>query len=223
MRDAGGARGGARAASDANEDGKGRGLGGEGATRDGGADAATTTRADETTTTNGTRANVVDRDVALRAKFRAALGLDDDALDDALDDDDDDDDDARRESVGADGDGDDADDDGNTTQRALVERRLKRMRELRSMYRDQYWRLLEELRKKHRRFELRRGHGGSRDAAEEAEAARALEGTTSVCQEPSCEARSMPCVSYCFAHVALDETQKLYARAADGAPRETMG
>ena len=91
------------------------------------------------------------------------------------------------------------------------------------MYRDQYWRLLEELRKKHRRFELRRGHGGSRDAAEEAEAARALEGTTSVCREPSCEARSMPCVSYCFAHIALDETQKLYARGVDGAPREAMG
>jgi hypothetical protein len=101
-----------------------------------------------------------------------------------------------------------------TTQRQLVERRLKRMRELRALYRDQYFVLLEELRRKHRRFELERGHGGSREAESEASLARETLGLPKACVVDGCNARPMPCAHHCFAHITLDGEQKLYQRAA---------
>ena len=100
------------------------------------------------------------------------------------------------------------------TQRQLVERRLKRMRELRALYRNQYFVLLEELRRKHRRFELERGHGGSREAESEASLARETLGLPKACVVDGCNARPMPCAHHCFTHITLDKEQKLYRRAA---------
>ncbi|OUS49576.1 hypothetical protein BE221DRAFT_188874 [Ostreococcus tauri] len=93
------------------------------------------------------------------------------------------------------------------------------MKELRKMYRDQYWRLLDALRTKHRRFEVRRGHAGSRDAEEKANARREAAGEAAACGEDGCDERPMACAKFCFRHILKDETQILYVAGSDGAPR----
>ena len=41
-------------------------------------------------------------------------------------------------------------DDGRVVpQEALIRRRIRRMKELKRLYQDQYWRLLEDLRRRH--------------------------------------------------------------------------
>ena len=107
------------------------------------------------------------------------------------------------------GDGDE-DDEGALTQRRGVERRLKRARELRALYRDQYWRLLEELRAKQRRFALKHGHDGSRDAGAAVNDARERAGYARVCAVEECERCPMALTSHCFKHIALDDAQVLY-------------
>lgn len=157
-----------------------------------------------------------ERDVALRGMMRVKLGLD-----------------VGTDGFASEGDGDTealkpkeeeeeeeeaatttVSQEATTTQRQLVERRLKRMRGLRALYRDQYFVLLEELRRKHRRFELERGHGGSREAESEASLARETLGLPKACVVDGCNARPMPCAHHCFAHITLDGEQKLYQRAA---------
>ena len=54
----------------------------------------------------------------------------------------------------------DAEDGRVVPQEALIRRRIRRMKELKRLYQDQYWRLLEDLRRRHYRFQLRHGHGG---------------------------------------------------------------
>ena len=107
------------------------------------------------------------------------------------------------------GDGDEGDE-GALTQRDVVERRLKRARELRTLYRDQYWRLLEELRAKHRRFVLKHGHDGSRDAGAAVNDARERAGYARVCAVEECERCPRALTRHCFKHIALDDAQVLY-------------
>ena len=59
----------------------------------------------------------------------------------------------------------DAEDGRVVPQEALIRRRIRRMKELKRLYQDQYWRLLEDLRRRHYRFQLRNGHGGRKDEA----------------------------------------------------------
>ena len=156
-----------------------------------------------------------ERDVALRGMMRVKLGLDvgtdggfaseGDGDTEALKPKEEEEEEAATTTVSQ---------EATTTQRQLVERRLKRMRELRALYRDQYFVLMEELRRKHRRFELERGHGGSREAESEASLARETLGLPKACVVDGCNARPMPCAHHCFAHITLDGEQKLYRRAA---------
>jgi len=97
-----------------------------------------------------------------------------------------------------------------TTQRALVARRLKRARDLRLAYEEQYWVLLEKLRAKHGRFALRRGHDGSRVGGEKANEERDRAGLSRACVVEDCERCPMALTNYCFKHIARDEKQVLY-------------
>ena len=151
----------------------------------------------------------VDVDAARRARLRARLGLESDAPAS----------DAGEGDAGVDALEAGEEEEDATTQRALVERRLRKMKALRKMYRDQYWRLLDALRTKHRRFEVRRGHAGSRDAEEKANARREAAGEAAACGEDGCDERPMPCAKFCFRHILKDETQILYVAGSDGAPR----
>jgi hypothetical protein len=54
-------------------------------------------------------------------------------------------------------------DDGRVVpQEALIRRRIRRMKELKRLYQDQYWRLLEDLRRKHYRSSSGTGTEGGR-------------------------------------------------------------
>ena len=110
------------------------------------------------------------------------------------------------------------------TQRELVERRLRRMRDLRAAYRERYARLLDDLEREHRVFEMRRGHAGSREAEAKVIEARVAEdgetiGRATQCAVEECDGAPLPCATFCFRHVARCERQKLYTLGADGATR----
>ena len=104
---------------------------------------------------------------------------------------------------------------GVIPQEALIRRRLGRMKELNALYEDQYWRLLEDLRKRHYRFSLRHGHGGRKDDAAAETAAREKTGAAqlSECETQGCCERPMPLTTFCFAHILSDPKQVLYAAA----------
>lgn len=98
-------------------------------------------------------------------------------------------------------------------QEQLIRRRLGRMRELQSLYRDQYWRMLETLRRRHYRYALRNGHGGRKEEAAAEMAEQAKEGVSSKCACEDCDERPVPLSGWCFAHILMDPKQQLYARA----------
>ena len=104
------------------------------------------------------------------------------------------------------------DDDGRVVpQEALIRRRIRRMKELKRLYQDQYWRLLEDLRRRHYRFHLRNGHGGRKDEAAAAAQEREKAGVAAQCACDDCDAKPVPLSEYCFAHILMDEKQVLYA------------
>ena len=110
------------------------------------------------------------------------------------------------------------------TQRELVERRLRRMRDLRAAYRERYARLLDALEREHRVFEMRRGHAGLREAEAKVIEVRVAEdgetiGRATQCAVEECDGAPLPCATFCFRHVARCERQKLYTLGADGATR----
>lgn len=111
---------------------------------------------------------------------------------------------------------------GVLPQEALIRRRLGRMKELNALYEDQYWRLLEDLRKRHYRFSLRHGHGGRKNDAAAETAAREKTGAAqlSECETAGCGERPMPLTTYCFAHILSDPKQVLYAAAAKTSPSD---
>jgi hypothetical protein len=113
-------------------------------------------------------------------------------------------------------------DDGRVVpQEALIRRRIRRMKELKRLYQDQYWRLLEDLRRKHYRFQLRNGHGGRKDEAAAAAQEREKAGTAAQCACDDCDAKPVPLSAYCFAHILMDAEQVLYAPAQK--PEGTAG
>ena len=191
--------------------------------RDAGVADARETPADATTS------EAIDRDVALRERLARRLGLDVGTSTRgaaAASDVDADDRDGEETSLGAD-DGD-ADPSNETTQRELVERRLRRMRDLRAAYRERYARLLDDLEREHRVFEIRRGHAGSREAEAAAIEARVADdgetiGRATQCAAEDCDGAPLPCATFCFRHVTRCERQKLYMLGADGATRVREG
>ena len=103
-------------------------------------------------------------------------------------------------------------DDGRVVpQEALIRRRIRRMKELKRLYQDQYWRLLEDLRRRHYRFQLRNGHGGRKDEAAAAAQEREKAGLAAQCACDDCDAKPVPLSAYCFAHILMDAKQVLYA------------
>ena len=105
-------------------------------------------------------------------------------------------------------------DDGRVVpQEALIRRRIRRMKELKRLYQDQYWRLLEDLRRRHYRFQLRNGHGGRKDEAAAAAQEREKAGLAAQCACDDCDAKPVPLSAYCFAHILMDAEQVLYAPA----------
>ena len=113
-------------------------------------------------------------------------------------------------------------DDGRVVpQEALIRRRIRRMKELKRLYQDQYWRLLEDLRRRHYRFHLRNGHGGRKDEAAAAAQEREKAGTAAQCACDDCDAKPVPLSAYCFAHILMDAEQVLYAPAQK--PEGTAG
>ena len=104
----------------------------------------------------------------------------------------------------------------------LVRRRLARTREALSAYTRVHWRLLERLREHHRRFVLRHGHVGTKDAAAAVASAREAAGLPEVCiaaVDGPCTARPLPLSHYCVRHILLDPAQVLYVADESGAPR----
>jgi hypothetical protein len=191
--------------------------------RDAGVADARETPADATTS------EAIDRDIALRERLARRLGLDVGTSTRgaaAASDVDADDRDGEETSLGAD-DGD-ADPSNETTQRELVERRLRRMRDLRAAYRERYARLLDDLEREHRVFEIRRGHAGSREAEAATIEARVADdgetiGRATQCAAEECDGAPLPCATFCFRHVTRCERQKLYTLGADGATRVREG
>lgn len=100
---------------------------------------------------------------------------------------------------------------GLVPQEQLIRRRLRRMKALHALYRDQYWRLLEDLRRRHYRFTLRNGHGGRKEEAAAEAQERDRAGLPATCSCEDCDAKPMPLSHYCFAHILLDPKQVLYA------------
>jgi hypothetical protein len=85
------------------------------------------------------------------------------------------------------------------------------MKELKRLYQDQYWRLLEDLRRRHYRFQLRHGHGGRKEEGAAAAAEREKAGLAAQCACDDCDAKPVPLSDYCFAHILKDPKQMLYA------------
>ncbi|MDA9098211.1 zf-C3Hc3H domain-containing protein [bacterium] len=112
---------------------------------------------------------------------------------------------------------DDSKDMSNIPQEALIRRRLARMRDLNKLYEDQYWRLLEDLRKHHYRFALRHGHGGRKDDALTETQAREKTGGAQLtcCSFENCDERPMPLTTFCFAHILQDTKQVLYTAGSE--------
>ena len=105
----------------------------------------------------------------------------------------------------------DAEDGRVVPQEALIRRRIRRMKELKRLYQDQYWRLLEDLRRRHYRFQLRHGHGGRKEEGAAAAQEREKAGLAAQCACDECDAKPVPLSDYCFAHILKDPKQMLYA------------
>lgn len=105
----------------------------------------------------------------------------------------------------------DAEDGRVVPQEALIRRRIRRMKELKRLYQDQYWRLLEDLRRRHYRFQLRHGHGGRKEEGAAAAQEREKAGLAAQCACDDCDAKPVPLSDYCFAHILKDPKQMLYA------------
>ena len=99
----------------------------------------------------------------------------------------------------------------------VVRRRLARTREALRAYSRVQWRLLQRLREHHRRFFLRHGHAGTKEAAAAQTQAKEEAGLPSVCA--SCGSLPLPLARHCLAHILQDTQQVLYVAGEDGAPR----
>lgn len=126
----------------------------------------------------------------------------------------------QEEGAGGDGEGDVKEEAGTTTvsQEELVRRRLGRMKELQTLYKEQYWRLLEELRKKHWRFYVCNGHSGRKEDAAALAQEREKEGLPAACCVEECKMRPVPLSHYCLAHIIQDPRQVLYMDGGEDGP-----
>ncbi|ERN00912.1 hypothetical protein AMTRI_Chr03g139790 [Amborella trichopoda] len=105
----------------------------------------------------------------------------------------------------------------------VIRGRSDRVKKLLSIYREQYWLLMEELRYKYREYSWRFGKCGFDEKKDERERKeeREREGEAGVgsklereggvrCLYQSCKAKPMALCDYCHAHVLSDSKQQLY-------------
>ena len=99
-------------------------------------------------------------------------------------------------------------------------RRLRRTRVALVHLQRVHWALLCRTREYHRRFVIRSGHIGSREAHHAAAVRREALRQTQLrcCASPGCEALAMELCTHCFAHVCQERGQQLY-RLGETVPR----
>ena len=143
---------------------------------------------------------------------------------------------------------DDDDDDADEIQstktktistRELILKRKENVEELMRLYEQTYYDLIETMRKRHRKFQLKNGHAGLKSAATASANARGVtkasnkenddaeqvgegdeqqqqqqqqqhNGTRMTCSSETCEKNAMPFSKFCFKHIILDTKQRFY-------------
>lgn len=124
--------------------------------------------------------------------------------------------------------------------RELIVKRKENVEALMRVYEQTYYDLIETMRKRHRKFQLKHGHVGLKSAATALANARGLKagkddgentivegeqqqhqheggdhereqnGTRTTCSSETCEKNAMPFSRFCFEHVNLDAKQRFY-------------
>jgi len=97
----------------------------------------------------------------------------------------------------------------------VLQRRLRRVRQLRRCYRTHYWALMEELRSKHRDYSWTYGKSPFKEDLNESENDNpnsVVGGGEDIvrCRFSSCKTKAMAMTKYCHAHILSDSKQKLY-------------
>ncbi len=123
--------------------------------------------------------------------------------------------------------------------RELILKRKENVEELMRLYEQTYYDLIETMRKRHRKFQLKNGHAGLKSAATASANARGVtkasnkenedaeqvgegdeqqqqqqqqqqNGTRMTCSSETCEKNAMPFSKFCFKHIILDTKQRFY-------------
>jgi hypothetical protein len=121
--------------------------------------------------------------------------------------------------------------------RELIVKRKANVDELMGLYEQTYYDLIETMRKRHRKFQLKHGHAGLKSAATALANARGVpkagnnkdnanggehegdeqqqqqqqqNGTRTTCSSETCEKNALPFARFCFEHVSLDAKQRFY-------------
>ena len=123
--------------------------------------------------------------------------------------------------------------------RELILKRKENVEELMRLYEQTYYDLIETMRKRHRKFQLKNGHAGLKSAATASANARGVtkasnkenedaeqvgegdeqqqqqqqqqqNGTRMTCSSETCEKNAMPFSRFCFKHIILDTKQRFY-------------
>jgi len=122
--------------------------------------------------------------------------------------------------------------------RELIMKRKANVEELMALYEQTYYDLIETMRKRHRKFQLKHGHAGLKSAATALANARGVpkagnnrdnanggehegdeqqqqqqqqqNGTRTTCSSETCEKNALPFARFCFEHVSLDAKQRFY-------------
>lgn len=124
--------------------------------------------------------------------------------------------------------------------RELIVKRKENVEALMRVYEQTYYDLIETMRKRHRKFQLKHGHVGLKSAATALANARGLKagkddgentivegdqqqhqheggdhereqnGTRTTCSSETCEKNAIPFSRFCFEHVSLDAKQRFY-------------
>ncbi|BAU01771.1 hypothetical protein LR48_Vigan10g190100 [Vigna angularis] len=104
------------------------------------------------------------------------------------------------------------------TRKEVLQRRLRRVRQLTRCYRTHYWALMEELRSKYRDYSWTYGKSPFKEDHNEGENNNPNGVITGVgggddiirCRFSGCKTKAMAMTKYCHAHILSDSKQKLY-------------
>ncbi|QCD94173.1 hypothetical protein DEO72_LG10g1341 [Vigna unguiculata] len=105
------------------------------------------------------------------------------------------------------------------TRKEVLQRRLRRVRQLTRCYRTHYWALMEELRSKYRNYSWTYGkspfkedHNNEGDNNNPNGVVTGVGGGDDIvrCRFSGCKTKAMAMTIYCHAHILSDSKQKLY-------------